>query len=667
MRRPQFRLSTRIYSGFGVLLLFAVGLAAFGTWGLVTVKSSVDTMSALSESDIRTLHIGKDLEALRRATLRYKFDDSTEAETDANALLARVSKLVREAVTVSTSVERREIYEASAVALDSFAEKWQELTVLGKDLLAERKKLDAGGAALDAAFATMAKATRADPEVALAVAELEKNLHRVRRDIWWFVATRVPEAADAFHHGIQAAYEASAMLEQADIPPATMAALTSVNATLAAFAAGFEHVAGTFTKSDQLYFEEMVPEIVAIQEAVADAQGSLNRDRIAAQQASDVTVATTTRVQQVLVAVALLLGGLLAVLIGRSIARPIRRITAVLVDLAAGDTGVVVPYVERRDEVGDNARAAQTFKDNLLRIEAMKAEQAALEEKAAAERKQAMHALAGEFEAAVGEIVETVSAASAELEAAAGTLSHTADTTQQLSTEVAAASEQASGNVQSVASASNEMTASVQEISRQVHDSSRIAREAVAQAERTDGRVTELSQAAARIGDVVQLITAIAEQTNLLALNATIEAARAGEAGKGFAVVASEVKALATQTSKATGEIAAQITGMQSATHDSVAAIKEIGGTIGRLSDISASIAAAIEQQGAATSEIARNVEQAARGTAQVATTIGEVSRGAGDTGSASARVLASARALAGESTRLKEKVADFLGTVRAA
>ncbi|MBV8836065.1 MAG: HAMP domain-containing protein [Alphaproteobacteria bacterium] len=350
-----------------------------------------------------------------------------------------------------------------------------------------------------------------------------------------------------------------------------------------------------------------------------------------------------------------------------SIAKPIRRIAAILLELGNGNKQVDVPYVGRGDEVGDAAHAANTFKENLIRIEKLEAEQKEAEQRAAAQRKADMHKLADEFQAAVGGIVEAVSSASTELEAAAGTLTKTAEVTQTLSGAVAAASEQASANVQSVASATEEMTSSVTEISRQVQESSRIAGDAVKQAQQTDARINALSSAAGRIGDVVKLITAIAEQTNLLALNATIEAARAGEAGRGFAVVASEVKQLASQTAKATDEISTQISGMQVATQESVAAIKEIGGTIGRISQIASTIAAAVEEQGAATQEIARNVGEAAKGTQQVANNITDVNRGAGETGSASTQVLASARSLSSESNHLKVEVDKFLMTVRAA
>jgi methyl-accepting chemotaxis protein len=349
------------------------------------------------------------------------------------------------------------------------------------------------------------------------------------------------------------------------------------------------------------------------------------------------------------------------------IAAPISALVQVLQRMAKGEN-VDIVGAGRRDEVGETARAVNGIKEML----AEKARQEALEKEARdraadEQRKADMRKLANEFEAAVGNIVETVSSASTELEAAAGTLTKTAETTQNLSTNVAAASEEASANVNSVASASEELAGSVNEIARQVQESSKIAAEAVKQAEKTDGRIGELSQAAGRIGDVVKLITAIAEQTNLLALNATIEAARAGEAGKGFAVVAQEVKALAAQTAKATEEIGNQIAGMQVATRDSVSAIKEIGGTISRISEIAAAIAAAVEEQGAATQEISRNVQQAAQGTSQVATNITDVNRGATETGSASSQVLASARSLSSESSHLKLEVNKFLSTVRAA
>jgi methyl-accepting chemotaxis protein len=408
-------------------------------------------------------------------------------------------------------------------------------------------------------------------------------------------------------------------------------------------------------------YAKMEPVIAAVEKAV---EATLD----GAEQQDAASRADTTWQMQIAIALIMLIVAALAWLIGRAISRPLTAMTRAMRRLADGDFDVVLPGLTRKDEVGDMGRAVESFKVKAAeKAESEAREKAAEAELRAAQRKAEMHQLADSFQDAVGGIVNTVSSASSQLEAAASVLTRTAETTQQLSGSVAAASEQASCNVQSVASAAEEMTSSVDEIGRRVQESARIAGEAVRQAGETDARINQLSQAAGRIGDVVKLITAIAEQTNLLALNATIEAARAGEAGRGFAVVASEVKLLASQTAKATDEIGTQIATMQTATQESVASIKGIGGTITRISEIASAIAAAVEEQGAATQEIARNAGEAAAGTTQVAANITDVNRGASDTGSASAQVLASAQSLSHESGHLRAEVDKFLMTVRAA
>ncbi|MCP4620936.1 MAG: HAMP domain-containing protein [Bradyrhizobium sp.] len=350
------------------------------------------------------------------------------------------------------------------------------------------------------------------------------------------------------------------------------------------------------------------------------------------------------------------------------VARPMTRLNGALSEMAGGNLDVKIPGADRGDEIGDLAKTVTAIRQNAERKAREEAETKAEQDQTAAQRRRAdMIRLADQFESAVGEIVDTVSSASTELEASATTLTATAERSQELTTMVATASEVASTNVQSVAAATEELSGSVNEISRQVQESARMATEAVGQAHRTNERVSALSKAAARIGDVVELINTIAAQTNLLALNATIEAARAGEAGRGFAVVASEVKALAEQTSKATGEIGQQITGIQGATEESVGAIKEISATIEKLAEISSTIAAAVEEQGAATQQISRNVQQAAQGTQQVSSNITDVQRGASETGTASSQLLAAAQSLSGDSSRLKDEVGKFLDTVRAA
>jgi methyl-accepting chemotaxis protein len=407
----------------------------------------------------------------------------------------------------------------------------------------------------------------------------------------------------------------------------------------------------------------IVPKLATVL-GVAEVALEVAKEHAAAQRASAMW---SLWAQVAMLAVALVLGAGMILVVSRRVTRPLGMIQDGMHKLAGGDVSVEVPFAQRKDEIGALAGAMQAFKDSLTEADHLRQSQRETEQRNAETRKAEMNRLADDFQTTVGNIVNAVSTASGELERAAGTLTRTAENTQKLSGAVASASEEASANVQTVASAAEEMTASVNEIAQRVQESSKIAAEAVKQADKTDGRIGELSAAASRIGDVVKLITAIAEQTNLLALNATIEAARAGEAGRGFAVVAQEVKALATQTAKATDEIGTQISTMQAATNDSVAAIKEIGGTIGHIAEIANAIAAAVEEQGAATQEIARNVAQAAHGTTQVATNITDVNRGASETGSASAQVLGSAQSLARDSGSLKSEVERFVQMVRAA
>ena len=389
----------------------------------------------------------------------------------------------------------------------------------------------------------------------------------------------------------------------------------------AVYAAGLG--GGSYPMNSAEWFSQStaaIDEVIALSVAASQEAARLS-------QAAQRNSLRTLVLNAVLMAFSLLLAAATFWMVISRIIRSLGQMTEAMSGLAGGETSVVVPCADRRDEMGSMARALLVFKENALRVRNMQAEREALEKAAREEKLAAMARLADEFEGAVGEIIDVVSSASTELEASAGSLTMTAKRSQELATMVAAASEEASTNVQSVASASEEMASSVNEISRQVQESSRIAGQAVEQARKTHDRVNELSTAANRIGDVVELINSVAGQTNLLALNATIEAARAGEAGRGFAVVASEVKALAEQTAKATDEIRKQIGGIQNATEDSVAAIGEIGVTIGRISEIATTIASAIEEQGAATQEVARNVQQAAVGTQQVASNIADVQR----------------------------------------
>jgi methyl-accepting chemotaxis protein len=457
-------------------------------------------------------------------------------------------------------------------------------------------------------------------------------------------------------------------MEKMQMPPTLSALFGTIRSNLKAYATQFEKAATSLQTADGIFNKSISPTIV-------NAIGKVETIKAGIQQVQSQTVAetsnrvsTTTLLQQIVAGVATVVGLAIAFLIARGIIGPLSGLTAGMKRLADGDFSVVLPGLARKDEVGDMARAVETFKVRAEEKARAEAEaKLTQDQQAAIQRRKDMIRLADDFEGAVGSIVENVSSASSQLEESAGGLTATAEQSRQLTAMVAAASEEASTNVQAVASSTEEMSSSVNEISRQVQESANIANSAVTQARKTNDRVAELAKAAARIGDVVELINTIAGQTNLLALNATIEAARAGDAGRGFAVVASEVKALAEQTAKATGDISHQINGIQAATEESVGAIKEIGDTIGRMSEIASTIASAVEQQGAATQEISRNVQQAAQGTMQVSSNIMDVQRGASNTGSASSQVLSAAQSLSGESARLKREVGKFLDSVRAA
>ena len=413
--------------------------------------------------------------------------------------------------------------------------------------------------------------------------------------------------------------------------------------------------------------------------------------------------------------IVLIVVGAIGIFFSRSLTGPLAQVAGALRRLADGDKTVEIPGLERTDEIGGLARAAQVFRTNAVEEERQRelrrqAEQKEVEEKARLELEQREHEMeqqhereeaerrqqaeqaereqaaeqertaaeaeaqaqysaeiSQKFDAAVGQSLQSVRAAADEMTQMAESMTTTAGQTNSQASAVAAAAEETTSNVQTMAAATEELTASISEISRQVSQSSEIARRAATEAERTNGTVQGLAEAAQKIGEVVDLINDIASQTNLLALNATIEAARAGEAGKGFAVVASEVKSLANQTAKATEEIATQISGMQGVTDDAVKAIESIGKTISDVNQIAGSIAVAVEEQGAATQEIAANAQNAAAGTQEVSQTIGGVTTAADEAGRSAEQVLVAAGSLAEESETLRSQIDGFLRDIRSA
>ena len=667
MSLPHLRIRGRLYAGFGALVLLGVGLAGFAVWQLSEIGAQVGTMTVQSANTIRAGEISLQLQAIRRAILRYTFDQDQESIVEADKRLTDIAGQLDAAIKATRLEERRALYVDVQKDIAELKSKRADLGDTMKQMVAGRAMLLTEGDKLGAGTQKLVDALRKTPFAQSATA-LEAEILRVEAANWRFMASRDQKDVATFRDSIKKAQLQIADLEKYDLPLALYDVFDQVKAGLTTYATAFETTSANLLSGSDIYYQQLVPLTVAAIGRTDAVTGSIQQAFTATIADTDERITGTITTQEIVAVAVTILGLLIAVLIARGITGPLSGLTSGMKQLADGDFGVALPGLARKDEVGDMAQAVEAFKVKAAQKAQDEVEAKIRQDRSAAEqRKRDMARLADDFEGAVGEIVETVSSASTELESSAGTLTSSAERSQKLSSIVAAASEQASTNVRSVALATEEMTSSVNEISRQVQTSADIANDAVVQARKTNDRVAELSQAAARIGDVVELINTIAGQTNLLALNATIEAARAGDSGRGFAVVAAEVKALAEQTAKATGEISQQIIGIQSATHDSVAAIKEIGDTIGRMSEIASTIASAVREQGAATQEISRNVQRAANGTQQVSSNITDVQRGTSETGSASSQVLSAAQSLSRDSKRLKLEVGKFLNSVRTA
>jgi methyl-accepting chemotaxis protein len=384
---------------------------------------------------------------------------------------------------------------------------------------------------------------------------------------------------------------------------------------------------------------------------------------------TDYEAASASAQRNLILGTAAILAGaiLLAFLLGRGLSRPLTAITAVMNRLSSGDTEVTIPGSERRDELGTMAVAVDVFRRNMIEAAGLRDAQEADKARAELEKQALQRQMADRFEADVKGVVGAVARATQDMQRVAGEITTSVRGTSERAAAAAAASEEASTSVSTVAAATEELASSVTEIGRQVTHSSRVADNAVVKATETTEMVASLAAAADKIGDVLRLISAIASQTNLLALNATIEAARAGEAGRGFAVVASEVKELASQTAKATDEIAGQVAAIQSATGNCVTAIGDISGTIREISGIATTIAAAVEEQDSATREIARSVQQASAGTSEVSANVSGASQAADQSRALAGNVLVASGELGEHASALMQSVDTFLAGLRGA
>jgi methyl-accepting chemotaxis protein len=662
----------RVFGGFALVLSFLVLLAGFAMVQVGQIGGTVNDLvnSAAGDagmSQVRAALLGADgaVEKFIRTWNVGDKDAATKAIDGVGQLADQVDRqfgtlraIADGLGPVKTSLETyRSSFAAAAEAVDR--------------LRAATTKADAHGAAagLDVGGIQVALANRSDAERLLNPMRLAAVVDAVRITMMRYGATLSTANADDAKLALMYAQNAIADSEAEITGPGDAKLKSLVSALKTAIVADAAALDEVTKVAGDLRAKQA--DLAKASAAIDDEVNKINQKlgRVRAEQ-GEKTAAAVQQTQQTVIltaAGALVLGAILAWLIGASVSGPIRAMTDRMQSLAAGELDHAIPGGESRDEIGRMARAVEVFRENALAVRRMEREAAAQRQSTETDRVRMMAELAGRFEQGMQGVITGVGGRAEEMGRSATELARVAERGRGLAEAVATRAEQASVNVQTVASATQELAASIREISSQVQRSVTMSNRATDETQQTSKLIHGLSDAAEKIGTIVQLIQAIASQTNLLALNATIEAARAGDAGRGFAIVASEVKNLATQTAQATEQIASQIATIQSATGESVAAIAKFGGTVKEMADIATAIAAAVEEQGAATGEIARNVEQAASGTAAVTREIGDVRAVAGETDAGAEAALTAAAALQQQAVSLKSNVDDFLHTIRAA
>ncbi|WP_316195375.1 MULTISPECIES: HAMP domain-containing methyl-accepting chemotaxis protein [unclassified Bradyrhizobium] len=662
----------RIFGGFALVLSFLVVLAGFAVVQVEHIGGTVNELVTSADGDAAMSQVRAALLGANSAVEKFirtwnlgDKDIATKAIDNVGRLVDQVDQRFGKLKDIADGVG------PVRSALESYRSSFAAAADAVDRLRAATTKTDVQGATagLVAGGIQVALANSTDSERLINSMRLAGTVDTVRIAVMRYAATLA--TGDADDAKLTLSYAQAALGDaEAELAPTAEAKLkslvTALKAALTADAAALEEVIKVAAdlrakqadlSKASLAIDGQVDRINQRLGVVRAEQG----DRTAASvQDTRTTVIYTA-------AAALVVGAMLAWLIGGSVSGPIRGMTDRMQSLAAGELEQPIPGGEQRDEIGRMARAVEVFRDNALAVRRMEQEAAAQREAAEADRTRMMAELASRFEQGMQGVITGVGGRADQMGSSASDLARVAERGRGLAEAVANRAEQASVNVQTVASATQELAASIREISSQVQRSVAVSNRATQETQRTSELVNGLSSAAEKIGNIIQLIQAIASQTNLLALNATIEAARAGDAGKGFAIVASEVKNLASQTAQATEQIASQIATIQDATDETVSAITQFESTVREMAEISNAIASAVEQQGAATGEIARNVEEAASGTAAVSREIVDVRAVAGETDAGAEAALAAAAALQQQAVSLKSNVADFLKTIRSA
>jgi len=665
----NMKVGKKIGFGFGLVMVCMMAVAIESFLGLTDANTNFKDYRSIARQTNQMGRIQANLLTARLGVKDYILKGSEKAADAVNTRIDTLVNLIEEAKGLVKSPDHIKAIDQAASQIAIYNKNFDRVIDFRAKRNAEVDKMNTFGPQSERSLTKIMRSAFEDndPQASFLAGQTLRHLLLARLYSNRFLVDNAKSSADRANQELND-FAKNAEQMKAELQNPTRQQLAAEVLTLAQqYKTAFTSVTAIIFERNSVIsgtLDKIGPQIANSMEQIK-LQNKAEQDRLGPD--AEAANETYVLIMEIVAAAALIIGVIMAYIIGRAISRPVIAMTGSMNELASGNLSTEIPAIGRTDEIGQMADAVQVFKDNAIEVDRLQKERAEQERLAEEKKRQDMQKLADDFETSVSEVVKTVSAAATELQSTAQQMTATADQTKDQAGHVGTASESASGNVQTVAAAAEELSASISEISRQISDSNTISQQAVGDAEVTNESVQGLATAAQKIGDVVSLIQDIAEQTNLLALNATIEAARAGEAGKGFAVVASEVKSLANQTANATEEISNQITEMQQATEGTVASIEKITDVINQISGNATTIASAIEQQNASTQEISRNVQQASQGTREVADNIGTVSQGAEETGTAAGQVLESAGELSQQSELLRSKVESFISELRAA
>jgi methyl-accepting chemotaxis protein len=664
MRFVRFRVRTRIFLGFGMLLALLLGIAAFGSYALSEVGDEIDKMDAIAGNANRLEELALRIEVARRGMASYRTDPNADSLREVTAAETRAGDLLKQSADFTLSESRRAMFNGIAKKLTALTQARERFAGLVETGSAERARLFSTGNTLRSALNGVVDAAGASGNAAEAasaasarVAVLAAETTSLR-----FLASHDPAWVPVFKKDAATAGDALSALDRA-ASPGVKPAMPPLVSALQLYVSTFDTASNAMIEGDSIYTAQIGPGMREIQGVTGKLLDRLLTGFNSISEKAYALSSGTFTKQLSLSAAATVIGITLALLIARTISRPINAMTAAMTKLASGDSGSEIPGRENTDEIGEMARAVEVFRHQAIENGQLAAAQE--KDRAAKERRQkAIDIHTQEFGSSVSGVMESFMAASNTMRQSASDVSEAARQTHESTSGTVEGALTSSRDLNSVAAAAEEMAISINEISKQVAHVTMSVQAAVDRATETDAKVAGLSAAADRIGDVVRIITDIAGQTNLLALNATIEAARAGEAGKGFAVVAGEVKALAAQTANATNQIGAQIVAIRGATGDAVTAVRKVGEAIGEVESVATAIAAAIEEQAAATREITQSVQLVTAATSAAAESMRGVLTIVEATNASSVAAMKASEEVGNTAETLRAEVSDFLAAM---